>query len=84
MRPPVLKPGLKPGEKDWIFAVASGVSEEQPAAHWHCERCGERVATSFPIEITTYVEMMKGFARVHRGCKEPKANKPAETGPNPP
>ena len=54
---------------DHIYVVAAGASSVQPAAHWWCKHCDERVVQSFPIKLDTDSAMSKAFAKAHRACE---------------
>lgn len=51
----------------------------KPSADWiktkqdlttYCERCGKEFAPRLPIDISTYVTVVKAFAKEHRKCRE--------------
>ena len=57
----------KPAEH--VHLVPARHSPVDRRQHIWCDRCDERHPMEGTIEIRTFVEIMKGFARAHRGCR---------------
>jgi hypothetical protein len=53
----------------WVMVVAEGVDPAEPRAHFHCERCGERFVTVYPIKAATFVAVSNGFIKAHQHCE---------------
>jgi hypothetical protein len=44
-----------------------------------CERCGVRMLTPVPVEISRLVALTEGFIRLHRDCTTDGADAPGRT-----
>lgn len=71
----------KDDEPAWVFAVMANTDPVEQRPHLHCTRCDERMVTSLPMKLQTYIEVTKGFSRAHAECKAPVApeEKPLST-----
>jgi hypothetical protein len=51
-------------ETDWVVVDFN-------TGRWKCNRCGESIASpELPMNVESYVGMMKAWAKPHRKCKE--------------
>lgn len=59
-------------ESNWCFAVMANAEPAEPRPHLHCTRCGERMVTTLPMKVETFIEVIKAFNRAHAKCKGPE------------